>query len=132
MNDVTELCSREACPVAIGDITLWCDSFRIVNDSVYYEQPSADGDNVLTNRYRRSPRVTLSGRVYCGDEMPAMLAALVAMVGASAGFDTEYRGLSLTSCRVQSCTAEDGGGEFLDVAAVLAVFGGISVAESEE
>lgn len=113
------LCKREAEPVAIGAVTLYCESFRAAANAVLYEQPTVTGGTVLTNTCVKSAKLTLTGRV-CGGEAPlGCVTALNNMVG-SGGVDIVYRGVRFRECVVQSYTAEDKGDDMLYVTVVLA------------
>ena len=61
---MSAISTREAVPVDVGMITLYCESFKASAVTALYEQPTVTGTTVLTNKCRKSTKLTLSGRVY--------------------------------------------------------------------
>lgn len=116
---MSTICSREAVPVTIGQLTLYCESFRAAASTVLYEQPTVVGGTVIANRCVKATRLTLAGRVYCGTGDIPVLTELNNMNGAS-GLTVIYRGVRFADCTVQSCTAEDKGDDMLYVTLTLA------------
>ena len=116
---MSEICSREAVPVAIGQLTLYCESFRAAASTVLYEQPTVTGATIVTNKCAKASRLTLSGRIYCGDGALSVLTAINNMNG-TGGLTVDYRGVRFAGCTVQGYTAEDKGGDMLYVTITLA------------
>lgn len=122
------LCERQAEPVAIGSVTLYCESFRAAATAALYEQPTVTGGTLLTNTCVKSTKLTLTGRV-CSSEAPlGCVTELNNMVG-SGGIDIVYRGVRFRSCVVQSYAAEDKGDDMLYLTVTLAT---LSPAENTE
>jgi hypothetical protein len=116
---MSTISSREAVPVAIGQLTLYCESFRAAASTVLYEQPTVVGGTVITNKCIKATRLTLAGRVYCGAGDIPVLTVLNNMNGAS-GLTVVYRGVRFADCTVQGCTVEDKGDDMLYVTLILA------------
>lgn len=108
---------REAVPVQIGPVTLYCESFRAAGSSVLYEQPTVSGGTVITNRYKRSSELTFTGRVY--GTAAEIIAVFDILTGGHPALSLTYRELSFTGCLLRSYTAEDSGGDFTDVTVTL-------------
>lgn len=113
------LCGREAEPVAIGSVTLYCESFKSTASATLYEQPTVTGGTLLTNTCVKSAKLTLMGRVYSSEAPLECVAALNNMVG-SGGIDIVYRGVRFRDCILQNYTAEDKGDEMLYLTVTLA------------
>lgn len=122
------ICNREAVPVEIGQLTLYCESFRAAASAVLYEQPTVVGRTLVTNKYVKAARLTLTGRIYCGSGAAEVLAELDNMSGAEVG-DVVYRGVSYPDCIVQSSAAEDRGDDMLYVTVTLAATSSAEPAE---
>lgn len=116
---MSEICSREAVPVSVGQLTLYCESFRAAADTVLYEQPTVIGGTVITNSCAKATKLTLAGRIYCGDGDLAVLTEINNMNGSS-GYTVVYRGVSFSDCTVKGYTAEDRGDDMLYVTLTLA------------
>lgn len=116
---MSEICKREAVPVAIGQLTLYCESFRASGSTVLYEQPTVTGSTVVTNKYVRSSKLVLTGRICAGDAALTVLTVLNNMNG-TPGIDIVYRGVRFAGCTVQGYTAEDRGDDMLYVTLTLA------------
>lgn len=116
---MSEICSREAVPVAIGQLTLYCESFRASANTVLYEQPTVIGGTVITNSCAKATKLTLAGRIYCGNGDLAVLTEINNMNGSS-GYTVEYRGVSFPDCTVVGYSAEDRGDDMLYVTLTLA------------
>ena len=116
---MSEICSREAVPVAIGQLTLYCESFRAAASTVLYEQPTVIGGTVITNKCAKAVRLTLSGRIYCGAGNIPALTAINNLNGTSA-LTVTYRGVTFSDCTVTGYTVEDKGDDMLYVSLTLA------------
>lgn len=116
---MSEICSREAVPVSVGQLTLYCESFRAAADTVLYEQPTVIGGTVITNSCAKATKLTLAGRIYCGDGDLAVLTEINNMNGSS-GYTVVYRGVSFSDCTLKGYTAEDRGDDMLYVTLTLA------------
>jgi hypothetical protein len=116
---MSEICRREAVPVVIGSLTLYCESFRAAGSTVLYEQPTVTGATVVTNKYVRATKLVLTGRIYAGDGALPVLTALNNMNG-TPDTDIVYRGVTFPDCTVQGFTAEDRGDDMLYVTVTLA------------
>lgn len=128
---MSEICSREAVPVTIGQLTLYCESFRAVANTVLYEQPTVIGGTVITNKCAKAAKLTLAGRIYCGGGDLDVLTEINNMNG-SAGYSVVYRGVCFPDCTVQGYTAEDKGDDMLYVTLTLAAVSPAQNAEDNE
>ena len=116
---MSEICSREAVPVSVGQLTLYCESFKAAANTVLYEQPTVIGGTVITNSCAKATKLTLAGRIYCGNGDLAVLTEINNMNGSS-GYTVEYRGVSFSDCVVIGYSAEDRGDDMLYVTLTLA------------
>lgn len=113
---------REAEPVAIGTVTLYCESFKVSASAELNEKPTVTGGTVLTNSCVRYTRLTLTGRV-CGRAAPAeLIASLNALMGGQTA-EVICRGVKYQSCIVQSYTAEELESGIIRVTVTLAAAG---------
>lgn len=120
MSSTAAFSERRAEPVAIGGITLYCESFRISAARVMNEESAADGSTAVTNSAYRSSRLTFRGRV-CTQGAPGdFILGLNGLVHSAAAFTIEYTGLVFSGCRMLAYTLEDKGGEWADISVTVA------------
>lgn len=123
----TALIKREAVPVEIGGLILYCEGFRASAVRAVNEESSADGGTVITNNSSRSTRLTFSGRVCTGDDPMSFVLAVNRLIRSAETFAVEYMGLRFPECRLLSYNYEDKGGE-----AALAAVTVLSCGNTEE
>ena len=120
MSSGTILNSRSADAVLIGSMTLYCESFSVSAARVLCETSTVGGEGTVTNTYSKNARITLKGRAF-SEEAPMYHAIeLDSLLREGSVFDTDYRGMTLKNCQVQSYTVSDTGRSELDVSVVLA------------
>lgn len=115
----TELTMRQAIPVHIGTMTLYCESFKTSAVRSFSEEASVTGNDVITSSCPRAAKITFSGRV-CNPENPInFVRTASSLLRSSNKFNVAYRGLIFKSCSVQSFTADDRGEDFISVSITL-------------
>lgn len=127
MNSVTTITSREAVPVVIGNMTLWCEGFKAAAVRTFAEEPLVTGGGTITNTCPKAMKLTFSGRI-CGGSVDFVKAASD-MLRSAQSFTVTYRGLVFSECRVQSFNSEDKGEEF--IYAVITLVTAEAVGEEE-
>lgn len=113
MSSSVAISQREAVPVSIGSITLWCEEFKAEGSRIFSEAPSVSGDDIITNSAPKAMKLSFSGRISGGASPLAIIADISYMLRNNVSFSTGYRGLSFTDCRIQSFRAEDKGDDFI-------------------
>lgn len=104
---------KEAYPVQIGDMKLYCEHFRIVGTRNFSEKTTVSGDAFFSNTGKRALRITLEGRIY-DEELPlGMVLYSDGYLTSDSSFTIEYRGIEFTGCRIQSFSAEDSGEDYI-------------------
>ena len=120
MSSVTMLNSRQAEPVTLGLLTLWCEEFTAAAVRELSEASTVSGENAVTNTYARYARITLKGRAFCEEAPMYHAVELDRMLRRGYGVNVSYRGMTMRNCRVQSYTVSDKGRSELAVSVVLA------------
>lgn len=111
---MNELCGREAIPVTIGYVELYCESFKASAVSNLAEQITVSGGNIITNRCKKSTRLVFKGRV-CNETRPLGFLAIANTMSNPNGYTIEYRGIKFTNCVICGFTVEDKGDDFIYV-----------------
>lgn len=123
---MNELCRREAVPVTIGYMELYCESFKASSVSDLSEQPTVSGDNLITNRAKKSTRLVFKGRVY-NEQYPLQFLIIANTMGNPSGYTIEYRGMVFKNCIIYGFTVEDKGDDFVYVSVTVATPDGITI-----
>lgn len=113
MNSVTTISSRESIPVAIGDLTLWCEGFKAAAVRSFTEEPLVSGGETITNTCPRAMKLTFTGRICSGGAPLDFVRKVSDMIRSNKPYTITYRGLIFSGCRVQSFNAEDKGEDFI-------------------
>lgn len=116
---MNELCRREAIPVTIGYMELYCESFKASAVSDLAEQPTVSGGNVITNRSKKSTRLVFKGRVY-NETVPLQFLFIANTMNNPSGYTIEYRGMIFKNCIIYGFTVEDKGDDFVYVSVTVA------------
>ncbi len=116
---MNELCRREAIPVTIGYMELYCESFKASAVSDLSEQPTVSGGNVITNRSKKSTRLVFKGRVY-NETVPLQFLFIANTMDNPSGYTIEYRGMTFNNCIIYGFTVEDKGDDFVYVSVTVA------------
>lgn len=119
MSTVTELSYREAVPVNIGGVTVYCERFRAAAERRINEESTADGGSVLTNSASRSTELTFTGRICTDDSPEDFIYSFNSLVRSSSSFNVTYMELIFAACCMVSYSFEDKGGEWADVSVTL-------------
>lgn len=111
---MSEMTEREAIPVTIGYMELYCESFKASAISAFSEQPTVSGVLQITNRCRKSTKLVFSGRVY-NKNQPLSFIFISNIMNNKTGYEINYRGLKFTDCFIYGFTLEDKGEDFVHV-----------------
>lgn len=111
MNEMTE---REAIPVTIGYIELYCESFKASSISEFSEQPTVSGESQITNRCKKATKLVFSGRIY-NESRPLSFLFISNTMNNPMGYTINYRGLKFINCFIYGFTLEDKGEDFVHV-----------------
>lgn len=109
----TVISSREAYPVRIGALLLYCDNFKASCSRNYAEQATTDGSTVFSNTNKRALKVTFEGRIYEPNNPLYFLRYADGFMTSGTAFQVEYRGTLFSDCYVQSFIAEDKGDDYI-------------------
>ncbi|MBQ8959596.1 MAG: hypothetical protein IJ071_00010 [Ruminococcus sp.] len=123
----TVLTTREAAPVSIGAVTLYCEEFKAQAATAFHEEATVSGGSEITNRLRRRTRLTLSGRVYGRGE--TFVLAMNGMINSVGTFNIDYGRIRFTGCLLQGFSAEDKGEDYIS-AQVTLLAGGSELKEA--
>lgn len=110
---------REAVPVTIGGLTIYCEEFRITDSTAWYEQPTVSGDTVVTNCCRHSKKITLTGRAMDDDAPLSFIIDADSAADTSGTYSFIYKNAVFSGCRVSAFSAEDKGEAFFYVSVTL-------------
>jgi hypothetical protein len=113
MSTATEISIREAYPVKIGTLTLYCEHFKAVGTRAFAEKSTVSGETFYSNANKKSLRVTFEGRIYNEASPLEFVTFCDDFISTNTGFDVEYRGITFKECHVQSYTAEDKGQDYI-------------------
>ncbi len=116
---MNELCRRESIPVTIGYMELYCESFKASSVSDLSEQSTVSGENIITNRSRKSTRLVFKGRVY-NETIPLQFLFIANTMDNPSGYTIEYRGMIFNNCIIYGFTVEDKGDDFVYVSVTVA------------
>lgn len=114
-----KICVREAVPVKIGYMELYCESFKAYAVSDLSEQLAVSGANVITNSGRKSTKLLFKGRVY-NEKVPLQFVLISNSLGYDGNYTIEYRGLVFENCIICGFTVEDKGEDFVYVTVTVA------------
>lgn len=115
MNETTTFTAREAFPVAIGSVTMYCEKFRASAARRFTEESTVIGGDVFTNESPRSMEMTFSGRI-CVENAPLLtLLNAYNTLRRSVRNDISYRGLVFRNCQMKSFTVEDSGLDYVEL-----------------
>lgn len=119
MSVSTAFSDREAYPVRIGALVLYCEKFRAAGTRAFAEKSTVSGDTFFSNTDKKALRFTLEGRIL--DEYVPLRFLIYAngFMKADSAFEIEYRGLKFTDCHVQAFTAEDDGEDYIKASITL-------------
>ncbi|MBQ8296607.1 MAG: hypothetical protein IJX77_02350 [Ruminococcus sp.] len=131
MSSETLISAREAYPVRIGALVMYCEQFKGVSTRNFAEKASVSGDTFFSNTNKKALRITLEGRIY--DEYLPLRVLLFTnnFMNGDSVCNIEYRGLTFTNCHVLSVTAEDSGEEFIRASITLITTESITQSEVE-
>lgn len=113
------LSQREAIPVTIGYMELYCESFKASAITDLAEQPTVSGDTYITNRCKKATRLVFKGRVY-NESQPLRFLCIANTMNNPSGYTIEYRGMRFTNCIIYGFTVEDKGDDFIYVSVTVA------------
>lgn len=115
----TKLTSREAVPVEIGELRLYCEEFKAAGVRSFSETASVSGVDVITNSCPKAMKITFSGRI-CDEESPlGFITYANNMMRSADELDISYRGVEFSGCRIQSFSAEDRGEAYISASITL-------------
>ena len=117
MNSAATITKREAVPVDIGSMTLWCEEFKAAAVRTFAEEPLAAGGGTITNSCPKAMKLTFSGRIFGGPLEFVKTAS--DMLRDDTTCSVKYRGLVFSGCHVQSFSSEDKGEDFIHAAITL-------------
>jgi len=104
---------KEAYPVRIGALLMYCEHFKAVGTRAFSEKSTVNGNTFFSNTNKKSMRLTFEGRIY-DDYFPLrMLNYTDGLMTADSVCTVEYRGITFAGCRVQAFTAEDKGDDYI-------------------
>ncbi len=119
MSNTAVISAKTPVPVALGDFTLYCESFSAERARAFTEQNTTGGGIVFTNTGKKAMRITLKGRIY--DEMlpTGFIIAADNIINSDESFDIEYRGAFFGGCRITAFSCEDMGADYIHAAVTL-------------
>lgn len=118
MSDVTVISRNEAVPVTVGNVAVYCHSFRASAVKAVSEETTVNGSSVFASTGIRALRLTFSGRIY-DESAPLKFLADMGIEMSGTGYTVTYKGLVFTGCIVQKYEAEDSGKGWTDVSFIL-------------
>lgn len=113
MSVVSAVSAKEAYPVRIGALVIYCEHFKASGTRVFAEKSTVNGGTVFSNSNKKALRITLEGRIYDEAFPLRMLHYCDGFMTANTAFTIEYRGMTFSGCHVQSFTAEDKGEDYI-------------------
>ncbi|MBQ1518825.1 MAG: hypothetical protein IIZ53_03120 [Ruminococcus sp.] len=125
----TAMTSREAFPVTMGDLTVFCESFKASAVKAINEENTVNGKSLMTSSAVRSLRLVFSGRIY---DMSSSVGILVDLGGAMTSdrtYTVIYRGVRFSGCIMQKYELTDSGNDWYDVSFTLITFDEAEVSE---
>lgn len=115
---MNEISVREAIPVKIGYMELYCENFKATAMSELSEQPTVSGLLQITNKYRRLTKLMFRGRVY-NENQPLLFMMMINSMNYTTGYTIDYRGLQFSNCMIHSLIVEDKGDDFVNVSVTV-------------
>lgn len=119
MSDISVISAKTPLPVALGDFTLFCESFSAERARVFTEQTTSGGKIVFSNTGKKAMRITLKGRIYDESLPTSFIIAADSLISSGESLDIEYRGAFFSGCRLLSFSSEDKGEDFIHAAVTL-------------
>ncbi|MDE6520556.1 MAG: hypothetical protein K2K91_08935 [Ruminococcus sp.] len=116
---MNEFCNREAIPVVINGLTLYCEKFKALSSVELHEQPTVDGVAQITNRFRKTMKFTFTGRIYNNTDEPFSLLTLFNSMGSFSDFTINYRGMKIEKCIITNFTIEDKNEDFVYISVIV-------------
>lgn len=116
---MNKFCNREAMPVVINGLTLYCEKFKAISSVELHEQPTVDGMAQITNKFRRTMKFTFSGRIYNNTDEPFSLLTVFNNMGSCSDFTINYRGMKIEKCLITNFTIEDNNNDFVYVNVIV-------------
>ena len=116
---LTSLTSREAVPVTIGGVVMYCERFKASAVRSISENSTVNSDTVITNNSSRSTKLIFFGRI-CTDSSPDdFIFSFNDLVHSASPILVSYMGLDFNNCHMLAYTFSDNGGEWADVSVTL-------------
>ncbi|MBO5163757.1 MAG: hypothetical protein J6B75_04850 [Ruminococcus sp.] len=109
---MTEVKVREAFPVKISNLTMYCESMKFSAETAIYEHSTVTGYPIMTNKCRKMTRISFTGRVY-NDKTPMRLAGLANNLNSYEGVEIIYRDIRFYGCIITGFSAEDSGEDYI-------------------
>lgn len=119
MSITTELSYREAQPVTISGVTVYCERFRAFSARNINEESTVDGNTVITGNAIRNTRLVFYGRVCTEDSPEAFILNFNQLVHSASAFTVDFMGLSFPTCRMFSYSFDSKDGDWADVTVTL-------------
>lgn len=115
----TAVMKKEAVPVRIGALLMYCEGFKAETSRAFSEKVSVSGDTFFTNTGEKALKITFSGRIY--DEYVPLRFLLYThgVLRENTALQISYRGVSFTDCHIQSFSAEDKGEGYIYASVTL-------------
>ncbi len=127
MSTVTELTSREALPVTVGNCTVYCDSFKASAVRAVNEETTVSGGSVTTSSALRAARLIFSGRIYNSEEPLQFLADISSPMAGGQAYTIIYRGIRYTGCILQKFELTDSCNDWTEVSLTLITYSAAEV-----
>ena len=120
------LSEREAIPVKIGYMDLYCESFKASAVSELSEQPTVSGVAMITNRFKKATRIVFKGRVY-NEGQSLSFVTIANIMNSQAGYTIKYKELEFKNCMIYGFTVEDKGDDFVYVSVTIVTTDAITI-----
>lgn len=109
---MTKVKVREAFPVKINNLTLYCESMKCSAETAVFESSTVTGYPLMTNKDRKMMKLSFTGRVY-NEKTPMRLAGFAANYNSYEGVEIIYRDLKFPGCIITGFSAEDSGEDYI-------------------
>ena len=116
---MTEIKTRKPPCVDFGIFKIYCDSFKMTAKTTLTEISSVTQTAVMTNKCRHSTHIFITGRIL-NEEKPMFTAGIINNMHSVGGIAIKYRDLRFNTCTICGYTAEDFGGDYINVTVELA------------
>lgn len=126
------ICRRLPEGTTIGKLFMYVESFKAVASVSLYEQPDVSGKTLLTNRCRKSTKLTFTGRTSDSVGPLDTLTKLQNMMNSPESFDISYRGILIPGCDIQGFTVEDSGLDYIEISLTAVTLSDISAQQGSE